>query len=198
MRESQFSNRFKKWGRDADDFAAFPILAALARRPLSTLELSRLLTTDQSNIRRNCNRLEDLGWVVQRKDDSRWVMITRLVAVGIPQSDGVPGVTLTSGKPIGAGPATSRVVLEPAGEAQEGLGGSAAVEPPPVAVAGQPGPARPSSELVAGHFGVPLELEGVGCRAGALEACVWCGARTPLKYGDRAICPRCARKEGTK
>lgn len=190
-------SRFRKWGRDADDFAAFPILAALSRRPLSTLELSRLLTTDQRNIRRNCKRLEELGWVVQRKDDVRWVMVVRLVAVGLPQPDGVPGVTPTAGKPIGAGPATSRIILEPRREAQEGPGGSAAVEPPPVAVAGQPGPARPSSELVAAHFSVPLELEGVGCRAGTLEGCKWCGARTPLKYGD-PICPRCARKEATK
>lgn len=193
----------KKWGKlgkEAEDFLAFPILAALARRPLSTKELTHSLLVSQSAILKRLHQLEELGYVVQRASDSRWVMMVRLMAVGAPAPSGVEGVTpAVDQAPLRSELVPGNVILEPSvgpQEEQEGAQVSACV---PVMPEGSE--RRVDIEgvaaKVAARFGVPVTFDDLGAaNVGIIAGCVSCQRKTPLKYGGTALCPACARVWG--
>ena len=193
----------KKWGKlgkEAEDFLAFPILAALARRPLSTKELTHSLLVSQSAILKRIHQLEDLGYVVQRASDSRWVMMVRLMAVGAPAPSGVEGITpAVDQAPLRSELVPGNVVLEPCGGPQEEQGGAEVSACVPVM---PEGPERRTDNAavavkVAARFGVPVAFDDLGpVNVGIITSCVSCFRNTPLKYGGTALCPACARVWG--
>jgi DNA-binding transcriptional ArsR family regulator len=179
--------RFKKLDEDAEQFMAFPVLAALARRAMTTRQLTHILLMGREAVVRRLKELEKAGYVVKRSD-SKWVLITRLAALGVPSPSGILGITPTD-EVIGPGEVTENVVLEPydaPGKAQEGVPDSPPVEAQP----------KSPSEKIAAHFDVPLELDGAGVAVGKIAPCKSCGKPTPLKYGNDTICPRCAKVWG--
>ena len=187
-----------RWVRGKEDFASFPVLAALAQRPLTTMELAHILLTSQSKVRERLITLEERGWVVQRVKDKRWVMIIRLMATGVPTPHGESWVNPDVETLLEPGPPTDRIVLEASGDA-----GLEPCEPRVkrlVArpVARPPEPPKANPEKVAAHFGVPVDIGGVGVGVGVVGPCHWCGTKTPLRYGDRSLCPPCAKVEESR
>lgn len=186
--------RWKKLGAEAENYLAFPVLVALSRRPFSDRELCHVLQLAPDSVRRRAKQLEGLGYIVKRKVDSRWVMVVRLMAIGVPAPSGVPGVTPgVVENPVSEEVQVGKVVLEPqeaAGEAQQEVEAREGVEAPSVRSE------SPTDAVTrwAGHFKVPAGLEGYGAlHLEAVQGCASCTSPTPLRYGSTSICAKCAR-----
>jgi hypothetical protein len=183
-----------KWfpqGGEADEFFAFPVLAAIARRPMTTSEVARVLGMRPDAIRKKIQVLEKWGYIVKRSGDNRWVMIVRLMAVTMAARS-VPGVTPNEDPAILVGD----VVLEPQ-DAPEPAQDE--VQPPVPEEEPSEGSESPTGGRyrVALQLGVPESLQNLGVlRLGRIEPCVGCGRQSPVKYGDSSVCKECARVWG--
>lgn len=183
--------RWKPLGEESEEFLAFPILAALARRPMTQRELSHTFQLSDRAVKRRLARLEELGFIVQRLKDFRWVMVVRLMAVGVPAPSGVPGVTVGAAqKPVRDEVVLGRVVLEPLNAPGSTQQGGDAV---PVTPAPSEGSTRRVA-AVAERFGVPESFEDLGeACVGTIGRCITCRTHTPLRFGATHLCPTCAR-----
>lgn len=181
--------RWDQVGKEAEEFLAFPVLAALSRRPLTSRELCHVLRLGGSAVTRRTNFLEKHGFIVRRSGDQRWVMVVRLMAMGV--SD-----------PPGDTPVTGRVTLrevvlgpqEPVGREQVEAEGSVGAEESAEGSESLIGPAK----KLALRFGVPeiLPMKGEVTLA-RITPCQKCGKSTPLRYGEIRVCAGCARLWGS-
>lgn len=182
--------RYRKLTGEAAEFLSFPVLVAISRGPHTTAELSRKLLVSRANVYNHLKRLEQLGYVVRRKVDNRWVLVVRVRMEGVPQ---------TARGQVMPGQATEEVALdalptatkqEPAGATQRAEAVSVAVQPSPVQAAGQ---GLSAAGALAARFGVPeAGLDGE-LAIGPIGQCKTCGRPTVLKYGDVRTCVACAR-----
>ena len=188
-----------KLGEDAEEFLAFPVLVALGRRPMSAKELSFVLKISQDAVRRRCDQLEKLGYIVKRASDRRWVMVVRLVAQGVPQPTGVPGINPgVAESPVVDGIPVGMVVLEPPVPPGETVREAEARAQREAAEAASRrlAPQAKAQEL-AERYGVPVSFPDIGTISlGGIGECVACRRSSPLKYGATRLCAKCARVWG--
>ena len=169
-----------------EDLLVFPILAALAKRPMNITETARALHLGIRETRDRLRALERIGYVVHRADN-RWVVVVRLKIEGALKPVGVPGIDAHLGVEATEGP-------EAVGTLQDDL---AALPLPHITREAVAAPVEVLTPVqkVARKLKVPEEIEGLGAVAvAAISKCLHCGKPTPLKYGVSALCAGCARE----
>ena len=183
--------------------ADYLILDALRRSALSTTELSRRLQISRSAAENRLKRFEELGLIIKRAPDRRWVAKV-VFRVETTQET----LEAETGKaPVLPDPALqTRKVPETASEAAQEAREQAPIAPPdPESI---PQPERvykahkpvvavsPKALELSKKFNLPANLarEGGELSFTKLDACKDCGGVTPFRYGSNPICPRCARK----
>lgn len=166
---------FKRLGKETERFLAFPILAVIARRPMTCKDVSRTMLQSLSSVLKRLRQLEKMGYAVKRAD-RKWEMKVALSAIPAPSSEAI----LYNGSHEAPEPDRG----SPWHEARRHL-----VEPVKTPVT--------AAEKLAAYFKSPESIEHLGViGTGALGKCSNCGRLTPLRYGNTLYCPVCARKEG--
>lgn len=169
---------------DVGTMMAFVVLAALAKSPMTTANVSRALLISPKTASNRLEELEKLGWIVQRKKDSKWVMRVLLAPIKAP----VPGEpSAPSDYPV-LGHGFRRPVDLPDETSK--------LEAPKVEAVPKEAPEwRSASERLAEKWSLPLRLKGLAGEIGVgkLAPCIKCGLGTPLRYGDVSLCPKCSR-----
>lgn len=167
-----------------NDMLGFPVLAALARKPMSAREVSRNLLMSRSQVYVRLKELEQQNLIIQRARDLKWV----------------PVVSIKYEKPEeGARNLPENAPERPHESRSEDFGRKPEAAPPDP----KPEPYKPSIPVsaspnaarIAKHFRVPAVITGKEASMGKLERCDQCEKPTPLKYGNVPICPICARDD---
>lgn len=180
---------------DVSVTTAFVVLAAIAARPRSHLELCHTTLMAGTTVKDRLKELENLGWIVQRASDRRWVMRVLLAPLEAPEPTGMPGEVPRRGRKTTRRPVLGNLFKRPirAQDESEAPEAPEVVEIPPEAV-----DYRSASERMAEKWSLPIRLAGVDgeISTGRLAPCVKCGRVTPIRYGDTPICPKCSRVWG--
>ena len=178
--------RSKMGAGEREAFLVFPILAALAKKPMKIMDLVRLLYVTRETVARRLRELERKGWVVQKKD-GKWVVVVRLRVEGAPVPSQVAGSDPVLGMEAG------EVSRDPASDVLPAAVGLQDRVPIADATDARQRP-QTASEKVAAKFKVPDKLAGRGeLSISTVGPCSICERPTMLKYGNDKVCPSCAR-----
>lgn len=177
------------------EFTVFAVLASIAMSPKTVREISRETGIGSTIVKERVSTLEKLGWIIKRASDVRWCMIVTLAPLSAPEpktlrSGALPELnTVVTQDPV-LGNGLVRPV-KPIGEDFEAPDGSGVVQDPPVAADW-----RTVADKLSELWKVPVKLDGSEVSVGKLEHCMYCNVSSPLKYGGKPICPKCARDRG--
>ncbi len=192
--------------------ADFLILEALTRKPMNTTELGRALQISYSAVRDRIKRFKEMGLIIKQYPDRRWV-IKLIIRVETPRETAellgaeipnLPPKQRTLEDPdIVKRRALQKVPVEPQEVAQEvvrevpDLG---AIEEPqkPVAIKEPRVPVSENALKISKQFRVPAHLRQMGGEVamGKMGTCKKCARGTPFRYGEKHLCPLCARSTG--
>ena len=166
--------------------ADFLIMDALCRKPMTTKELSHLTTISRASIIKVVKRFKDLGLIVQRATDKKWIPVI-VMRVETPRET----VEIGLGTPVHpqveeqvgrVQPKAPTAILPPLPPKQ--------YEPPKPEV-----PVSPKAERISNQMRIPAYLIEYGeVNIGKMGECCKCSTATPVVYGSYNVCPLCARR----
>ena len=169
---------------DVSVTTAFVVLAAIAARPRSHLELCHTTLMAGTTVKDRLKELENLGWIVQRASDKRWVMRVLLAPLEAPEPTGMPGEVPRRGRKTTRRPVLGHNFVRTVAPEQP-----QPIEEPPT----EPEDPFSPQEHLAKRWDVPIRTWLGEIGTGKLAPCTKCGRTTPLKYGGAALCPICSR-----
>lgn len=172
--------------REGDElnFMAFPILAAISRKPMTSRELQHTLLISKAQMNKRLRQLKDQNLIVKR-DDKKWIPLVVLRMEAPPTPTAYPEEKVPPGAPTG-----------PVIAASKEFHTVPRIDGPPV-VGKKMGPKPKAKESamavkVATKFNVPASLQGHEVSISTASSC-GCGRTTIMRYGPTVVCAVCAR-----
>ena len=196
--------------------ADFLILEALNRKPMNTRELSRALQISTSAVRDRIKRFQDVGLVLKQHPDRKWAL-KLIVRVETPRETAeLLGAEIPNLPPkqrdLPDPKVIDRATWKKAREGPQEVAEEVLPPTPDLTIA--PPPEKPYKPIqtavevsekarkISERFKVPVHLVQLGrggdgeVAMGKMGTCTKCGKGTPFRYGEKHLCPTCARANG--
>jgi hypothetical protein len=175
-------------------FIGFPILAALARKPMGSKELRQTLLISRATMNRHLRILIAQNLIIKGADMKYHPRVI-LRMEHPPEVQPGPVETMPPGAPKGPAIVTPpQVAPETSSEDFHTVPTLANPKPEPKPYKPPKAPEGTGAQALklSKHFRIPAEIDGQEVAMGAVGGCS-CGKPTPLKYGGTPVCAICAR-----